>query len=577
MKLRNFLLFSIAALSTVTFVNTSFAQQDKYVLFETFTGPAAPTCIPQDETAYENAAFEGGGSTASVYASKIVHINYYLSTLIPGGLDINGGAVDQRLSGSSNGPIYISAVNRSIFPENSSRVDRTSSDWGTEIVNNYSNDPNNNFEATVTLNFATIDKSDSAGAAGYMRLHADMTVTANQDISDEIIIRYAITQDGVKVHECGDANSDSIVFNDMAWYVSTDNSSGYIVCNGSTGMAANATKHMTWDHLIDVSDHTNQHPDKMKFVAFLEDQDGSGGYNVVNAAILKQDLDTLQPPPPTLAITSNTIDGSTLTPGSVADIYYVSTSLYHGVNASYSLDNGAHWLLIGDSETNPVIWTVPNSVTTQGKIQLVAVGFPNLVSEDTGHFSIAVAASAGFTHPLSNQVIKGNAPDTVQWVQSSGITGDSLLYSLDNGAHFHFIGHTADTFMIWHVPDTNALAELQLIPDNKEAPAAFVFFDTIKSLVQGVSNTVPPSSLAITNVFPNPAMNGAEIVVQYTEALPKQVTLQFLDLLGHTLPQSYSSEGEEIHLNTSSLMPGAYIVRLSDGLNTVSKRVEVIR
>jgi Secretion system C-terminal sorting domain len=554
-----------------------FAQ--RIALFETFTGPAS-TCVPQQETAFESAV----KSTATSDASKIVHLNYYLGIGGPGGLDINGGIVDGRLSGTSgNGSVlYTGAVNREVFSNTGARIDPTTagsySDWGAQV-----DADGGTPEATITLNYATIDKTDSGGAEGVLNLHADMTVTANQSISDSLVIRFAITQDGVKVFECGASKGDSVTFNDMAWYVSTANTSKYIVCTPSSPLSSSNTVHVTWDYSIDVSDPLYQNPSKMKFVAFLEDQGsvGSGNYFVANAAILKQDLDTLQPPPPTLTLTESSISGDTLHPGPLpVDIFYSSTNLPSGVNAFYSLNNGTTWSLIGNNLSNPVSWIVPDSVTTEGKIKLVAVGDTTLKSTEIGTFTIANPPSVTFIEPQPAQIIKGGTKDTIYWTKVS-VDNALLRYSLDNGATFTKLQDNADTFYVWSVPDTNRGVVIQLVPDNSEAPAAAVI-DTIESAVVipplGVAaNSVSPSGLTIMNIFPNPASNGEDMVVQYFEAQPKPLTVQLLDLLGRIIPESYSTDNLAIHLNTGTLAAGAYVVRVSDGTSTVSKRVEIIR
>jgi Secretion system C-terminal sorting domain len=562
---------------TAFIAQRAFAQQPlpARVLFETFTNSAEP-CPDPNRAPFETAAFEGSTSTASEDASKIVTINYHVGNFSDqlATLDNGGGEVDTRLSGTT--AIYTAAVNRSTFPQDGQRIDPPTtgtgsySDWGTQIGADYTTSP----KASITLNFATLDKTNNQS----FNLHLDLTVTANQQISDSLIIRYAITQDKVSLVECG--NKTPAILNAVAMYVSNSNASSYIVCLPTPGMSAGSTQHMTANVPIDQGDTALEHVANMNAIAFLED-DGGGDYNVVDAVVLKQDIDTLQPPPPTLTLTESSITGDTLHPGLPANISYSSTNLPNGVMIYYSLDDGTNWRYIENSTTDfGNNWTVPDSLTTQGKIKLVAVGDTSLTSTEIGTFTIANPPSVTFIQPQPEKIIKGDSAFTIYWTKVS-VDSALLRYSLDNGVTFKALQNNADTFYVWNVPDTNRGVIIQLVPDGNAAPTAAVI-DTIESTVvippDGVAaNSISPSGLTITNIFPNPASNGEEMVVQYFEAQPKPITVQLLDLLGRVIPESYTTDNLAIHLNTNLLAAGAYVVRVSDGTNTVSKRVEIIR
>ncbi len=568
---------------SIVLTSNVFAQQRR-ALFETFSGEADP-CNLSSQTTFESAV----NSTVSQEGSKAVHLNYFLGNEpnTPYNLDAYGSMVDAALSGGNGSVIYTGAVDREVFNSTGVRIDPTTSgsysDWGAAIDNDAGTTP----EASITLNYATLNKSDSQNQ---VILHADMTVTANTTISDSLIIGYAITQDGVSFKEACGTSSTPVVVNDFVLYVSTSatNTNTNVVCTPSTVLNAGDTVHITWDHSIDVSDPLYENASKMKFVAFLQDQgaSGSGNFFIANAAILKQDIDTLPPPPPTLVFNENFISGDTLKPGSTAAIYYTSTNLLNGVMVYYSLDDGATWRYIENSSSayGPANWIVPDSLTTQGKIKLVAVGDTTLRSIEVGTFTIAIPPSVTILEPQNYQVIQGGSSDTIVWTNVS-VTSNTLEYYLaEADGDFvtpHVLGtNLTDTFFVWAVPDTTRTVEIKLIPSNNEVPASVVI-DTIESLViihNGVAeNSVAPTGLTITNVYPNPASNGEEIVVQYSEPQPKPVTVQLLDLLGRVMPETYTTDDLAIHLNTSSLEAGAYVVRLSDGTNTVSKRVEIIR
>ncbi len=567
-------------LFTIFFILPAFAQQPPHlVLFETFSGEASP-CNLQDQLDFQSAV----KTTVNQDESKVVHLNYFLGNepRTPYNLDVYGGFVDALLSGGAGNAIYTSAVDRKVFGSTGARIDPNSSggstdDWGSVIEM----DAAQPAEAYVTLNFATIDKTNSQS----YNLHADMTVTANQVISDSLIIRYAITQDNVAFRDsCAAGQGAADLENDMVWEVTTGNTSNYVVCTPAHQLNAGDAVHVTWDFAIDVSDPLYQNAANMKLVAFLEDEgigDGNS-YFVANAAILKMDLDTLQAPAPTLTLIENNLTDSTLHPGTTKQIQYTSSNLPTFADAYYSLDNGTTWRLIASGQRSPISWLVPDSLTTTGKIQLIAHGYPSIISTEKGTFTIAYAPYATILSPKPAQVLQGGSLDTIVWTNLA-VTGNTLQYYLaaSNGGFVtpHVLGHmgSTDTSYVWTVPDTNKVVEIQLVPDSDEAPAYSVV-DTIKTLTQGVaSGSTPQTGLAITNIFPNPAENGQEIIVQYAQAQPKPIMVQLLDVLGRQVPKSYTIGDQQIQLTTSALAASVYVIRLSDGTNTVSKRLEVLR
>ncbi|HEX5317212.1 MAG TPA: T9SS type A sorting domain-containing protein, partial [Candidatus Kapabacteria bacterium] len=409
-----------------------------------------------------------------------------------------------------------------------------------------------------------------------------VNVTLAQSIPDSLIIRYAIVQDGCVDNQNG--GTSNVTLNDVVRYITYTNSSSnnsFVVVSG--GASAGQQKEMSWNVTLpgpnSFSASVKWDYTKIRLIAFLETTSG-GDFKVVNADILRQDLDTLQPPPPTLAIVSSGLDSTVLTPGTIKQVFYDETNLSNGVNAYYSLDNGATWNLIGDSLPNQFNWTVPDSLTTQGKIKLVAVGYPNLISIDSGTFTIGLAPAVWFINPRPGEVLGADTMYTIIWTKYA-LDSVKLEYSLVNqsGGYstWKVLGdNITDTFYHWMIPDTNSFAELQLIPDNNQAPAASDTI-TIEKFVNSVSGSSMASGLAITSIFPNPAASGEEMILRYTESLPKPVSVQVLDLLGRSIAESYHVDDQAIHLDTHSLAPGAYIVRVTDGANVVSKRMEITR
>ena len=101
----------------------------------------------------------------------------------------------------------------------------------------------------------------------------------------------------------------------------------------------------------------------------------------------------------------------------------------------------------------------------------------------------------------------------------------------------------------------------------------------IKKTTGSVAGTTEQNGLSITSIAPNPAENGEELIVSYTDENSPRINLEVLDLLGRVVAkQSLSgSSGGEADIPTRTLNAGAYIIRMNDGVSTVTKRVEIIR
>ena len=464
-------------------------------------------------------------------------------------------------------------MDRAVFNSTGNRQSFSESDW-TDAIDQ---EAAKSAAATLQLVNATLDKTNS----NTYQLHADVKVTLTQPISDSLLIRYAIVEDGLKDDENG--GTLNVTLNDVVRYITYSNSDPFVVVAGG---ASTGTKEMTWDVSlpgptnISYRSPNNWDYTKIRLVAFLESTH-NGDFQVVNAAVLRQDLDTLQSPPPTLAITSSGLDGAVLDTGSNAQISYTETNLTNGVDAYYSLNNDTTWTLIANSITdNPFNWTVPDSLTTQGKIKLVSVDFPNLTSTESGNFTIAPGASVTFVRPHAGEVLDADSSYMIEWTKN-GVDSVKLQYSLSQNGGFSTwsdLGdNITDTFYKWTVPDANIAVELQLVPFNNEAPAASVI-DTIEKLFpNSVTSASAEGALAITDIFPNPAANGEGIVLRYTENRPRAVSVQVLDLLGRVMTERYRVDNQAIYLDTHALAPGAYIVRVTDGVNVVSKRVEILQ
>ncbi len=568
-------IFSIFAflLFFATFQTPAFAQHP--VLFETFTNTCDP-CPDGLRPTFDQAV----SSVLSSEGSKIIYLNYHIGNFCDPMAQPSSpytDPVDQRLTGNSSQlTAYVGAVNRTDF--GSGHASGTGTDWAGEIEQASASTP----PATITLQSASLDKTSSGLS---YTLRATVTVTATQSIPDNINIFFAVVGDGINLPSTTNGICQKNPgaeplgpYNSIVWYIT--GGTGISVFSG--GASSGKTKQISFTEAL-----ANPHQDplfdwtKMRLIAFIEESSNATDYRVVNAADLRDDLDTLQPPPPTLSFGYLSSANDTLAPGTDVQVNYSSSNLPSGANAFYSLDNGTTWRLIGDSLQSGFTWHVPDSLTTQGKIKLVASSDPTIVSIESGNFVIAYAPFISFVYPQNGSKLKADTTLTIQW-RKLGVGAVKVQYSIatSNGAFglpwFPIASSVTDTFVTWAVPDTNAIAEIQLVPIKNEAPAASSI-DTIRKLFQqsSVGPVVNASALQFTGAFPNPAMNGEEIELPYHADRPFEV--EVVDLLGHSVGATYHFDTQAVHLDTRSLSAGAYIVRMSDGVHSASERVEVVR
>ncbi|HZK75335.1 MAG TPA: T9SS type A sorting domain-containing protein [Candidatus Kapabacteria bacterium] len=554
-------------LSTALTVPAAKAQHP--VLFETFTNSCDPSGSAAD--AIRNAFDASVNSVVANEASKIIHLDHHIQNQCDGLQNTYSTLTAEHVLPPGNQEF--GAVDRTVFSSTSTRGSTSESEW-TSVIEAQAQLPP---AATMQLVTATLDKNSSQ----LYVLHVKVNVTLTQSIPDSLIIRYAIVQDGCQDNL--DGSTSKVTLNDVVREITYVNTSPYVVVAGHGD--AGTQKIMSWDPSLTGPTSINAKVPwdytKIRLVAFLESTSG-GNFQVVNAAVLRQDLDTLQAPAPTLSFDESHISGDTLRPGSTAQIFFNSTNLPNGVTAYYSLDNGATWRFFLDNQTTGFSWTVPDSLTTKGKIKLVAVGYPSLISIEAGNFIIAPADSVAFVRPMPNEILGADTNYMIEWAKF-GVDSVKLQYAFTDG-HGGFLtgipifaNPTTDTFFKWKIPDTNSIVQLQLIPVRNEAPAATITVTIEKLIPNAVASSSAAAGLAISDIFPNPAASGEEMVLRFAEGQPKPVSVEVLDLLGRAIAVSYHVDNQAIHLDTHSLAPGAYIVRVTDGVNVVSESMEIMR
>jgi len=567
------------------------------VLFETFTNACDPCPDPQRQTFDDDL-----NSTLSSLGSKVIHLDYHV---------VNecdemqhpfpvGSIIGERLAEWSDPkfhPIFYGGVDRTPFSSNGIRATPINAagsdgDWG-DAINSLANNP---APASITLVNATLDTISSGS---YWRLHADVRVTATSSIPDNIAIYYAVVQDGVNVLNPTYTNPGINLcspekvgpYNDVVRWATT---SGAPVFTG--GASAGTSKVVSWDQGLfrPTTDPTSDFS-KMRFIAFIEESSSSSDYHVVNAAVLKVRLDTLKAPVPTLALNDTAIDNHTYKANLTYGIPYSDAHLVHGLRAFYSIDNGATW--IGpvvdsfDSFAKTFNWTAPDVETTQGKFKLVSVDDATLTVIEKETFTIVRGTSVQILHPNAMDTLHAGKHFLVQWTKH-GVDTISKITVTIMGSHgpgtpILIAGKIVnDTFLNWLVTDTTAFAQIQIIPTTNEVAQGaaastsdqFAIVQTV--IVGGVATPLPGGEFAILDVVPNPSEHGADISVGYELPTTSDVTFEVFDVLGHAVARQAlraSPTLSRTQLPVSGLPSGSYILHMTDGQHSASKRIEILR
>ena len=577
MKLKNVLIASISLLFALTFASTSYAQGHK-VLFENFgyaDGSKLDPCGP-------SASFYSDVNTIfSDKSAKIIHLDYHIISLSDNMAQFcpNAGFVGAKLFPSSGGQYYdYGCVDRTILPATSAQAESYNANWAADMETQIDNQAGIAPPATMQLVSATLDKSRPEN---YI-FTATVGVTAATDISvDSISIHYAVVEDKVIDHSNAHCSGVQTSFDDVVRFV-TIGDSAVFAPNTPSGTIKNVT--FQQGNLTGISGGSSiaiVNPANTRFIAFLE----SGG-QIVNAADLKDNLNSLPAPQASLTLVNSAVDDSVFSPGDFG-FPFVAINV-PVVDEYYSFDNGKTWVVIADSvaiRNWPFTYiglTLPDTeITKTGKIKVVDHNDPTIFSIQDGTFSIKVQPTLGIIHPVFDQdTLIGGSTFNIQWSEKI-VNSVKLEYALDPFTNYQLIADTVTgTSYKWNVPNASIYAKLRITDDNDGTVVAISQqpFE-IKKTTGSVAGTTEQNGLSITSIAPNPAENGEELIVSYTDENSPRINLEVLDLLGRVVAkQSLSgSSGGEADIPTRTLNAGAYIIRMNDGVSTVTKRVEIIR
>jgi hypothetical protein len=150
--------------------------------------------------------------------------------------------------------------------------------------------------------------------------------------------------------------------------------------------------------------------------------------------------------------------GETWVVGASQPITWSSTNVSGNVKLEYSTNGGGAWTQISASTANDGSenWTVPNAVTTQGRIRVTSVSEPTVKDTSDANFTIqAPPGTVTVTAPNGGESWTAGTTQAITWT-STNVTGTiKLEYSTDGGSNWTLIlaATSNDGTEPWSVPN----------------------------------------------------------------------------------------------------------------------------
>lgn len=215
--------------------------------------------------------------------------------------------------------------------------------------------------------------------------------------------------------------------------------------------------------------------------------------------------------------------GETLYGGDICEIKWSGSSSCDitGVSISFSSDGGSSWssTISGIANTGTYQWTVPNIITTQGKIKVSLTTTDGSIIEDTSDTAFEIRNSIPVVRVISpkgaerwetgsQQSITWNATDT------DGIAAVSLYYSINNGLTWTAIasGITNSETYAWTLPSvTSTQALVKIIAVDKFGNQGSAQSDSVFTITNGA-----PKVTVITPNGGNSYTTGSSVQITWT-------------------------------------------------------------
>ncbi len=551
-------IFSLA--TVLSLLGSAHAQDQKKVLFETFTNSFSDECPKNNDF---DAAFRSTMSASN--AANVIHLNYHIINYLDP-MQLAGSPQDDQtmkvLSGVNSGsfPILFGAVDRTNFPPLKKITHTTpggKTEWDQRIVDELKIAPT----VSIKLISAQIDTLSSSLSSRFI---AYIDVTSSEAIADTLSIHYAITEDNVAYAQCPDTKPVGPTHhNDIVRYITQQDSLVNL-----RGKPSGSVSHVTY--IQDISKKKGFILSNLKFIAFVQDHK-DGDFQVVQSALLQKNFKTLSSPPASLTLNSALLDGQTKQPGDPINIIFDKVSI-DSVKLEFSPDGGTTWQFIANSHEFNYYWSTPELSTTQAMIRISDLSNGSLKSVEKGMFAIQHAAYGLIVlHPNATDTVFIGKKFTITW-NSNGVDSLYIDYSSDGGTTFKStlarLLHGEKSY-VWNVPTTTAptiQGEIKLRSAIAEANVTVVSEQFIVDFpVTGSVHSSPDESFSIS-VNPQPVKKSERLNVNLKLDTYSGVDIALYDLSGKKVLAKdrvyYGAGNNTAELQLNSLPSGTYVLEV---------------
>lgn len=567
---------TVLVLFLASVASFAFAQEERIVLFETFTN--SYDLCPSGNTL--DAQFKG--TMESALGPKVVFLNHHITNVGDPMVSPESLKEHARLTGSNQPPytIFMGAVDHTVFTTTGKRhtsgvqggAGSPRQEWDPRITERAAVAP----PVKIRLVNATLDK---LGQADFWRLIANVEVTSLEAISSTLNMYFAITEDGVFFPQCPDEKPPGPTDH--------DNVVRYITTVGKpvdlAGKPVGTSVVITYQQDISKSSSFDYKLPNMKLSGFIE-KGTSTNFEVIQAVKLKRNFDTLQAPPKALALNEVPLNGISYNPDDLIVISFDKTSI-DSVKIEYSLDNGATYTHIANANKSPVFWNAPSTTTTQGKIRVSELASGSPVVVQTGNFIIRTKDfDVQVIHPNGNDTAYINKPFIIEW-SKIGVEKVDIEYSANGGKNWGIVTkNKTGTTHSWFVPSPQTeqayIRVSAVLPTLDTIRASSDPFHVLVSQSQGSVRRESPISDFMANIYPQPARIGSNIKIDLTLLRDAKITVSVRDILGRVvsdLPSSQYPTGKstlEVPLN--NVPAGSYLLDISSsGGGHLVQQIEV--
>jgi hypothetical protein len=253
--------------------------------------------------------------------------------------------------------------------------------------------------------------------------------------------------------------------------------------------------------------------------------------------------------------------------GSITQIEWVAGGT-DCVKFEFSSDGGMSWTAIQGSynaATNKANWTIPH-ITTKNAMVRMSDCESDMILSTSGKF-IILDGSITFTTPTLNQKIKAYTNFKVRWARQYVEIFD-LELSLDNGKTWHSVESNVDATKLvlnWIAPNENTDSAIFRALYQSDPTMEYGRSKIFKIYGTSTINELPENS-AISNVYPNPVNNFANIEFNLNSI--SNVNIQLIDETGALIKELATNYivgiGKQVFdFNLSSISNGNYFLLIT--------------